>query len=355
VLRAVRSIMKVTNLQKFLGQIPSSVYLSIAVLIFAASNSFTRIVTDIGAHNLIDGRNPISLCNVLFVGNICALGLMIPLFYRDWKPNTLKAITRKNWIGLTITSILTGAIAPALTFTALGSTNVANIVLIGRIEPILTLTLSVVLLGLRVDAWTVAGSLVSFAGVVVAVLLGGAGKMMTMAGFQIGTGEIFVAIAAVIGSISNINAKFQLQSIPLGIFTIYRNFIGTVIFFFLANILYGVEHFADVWSPLLWRWMLLYALVIAVIGRLCWLLGLKKSTPTELNLATLVNPILTIFIAYLILGQIPTLAQYWGLGLLIIGAVLSFVGNLQQEKINRRAPKPTATEKMDMIPGFKGV
>lgn len=343
------------NLQKFLDRIPSSIYLAIAVLIFAASNSFTRIVTDIGQHNLIDGRNPISLCNVLFVGNICALGLMIPLFYRDWKPSILKAITRKDWIGLTITSILTGAITPALTFTALGNTNVANVVLIGRIEPILTLVLSVVLLGLRVDGWTVAGSLVSFAGVVVAVLLGGAGKMMTMGGFQIGTGEIFVAIAAVITSISNINAKFQLQSMPLGIFTIYRNFIGTVIFFLLASILYGVEHFADVWTPFLWRWMLLYALVIAVIGRLCWLLGLKKSTPTELNLANLLNPILTIFMAYLILGQIPTLAQYRGLALLIIGAILSFVGNLQQGKINRQVPKPTTMEKMDMITGFKGV
>jgi len=208
---------------------------------------------------------------------------------------------------------------------------------------------------LRVDGWTIAGSLVSFAGVVVAVLFGGAGKTIAMAGFQIGAGEIFVAIAAVIASISNINAKFQLQSIPLGIFTIYHNLIGTVIFFLIAIILYGVEHFADAWSPLLWRWMLLYALVIVVIGKLCWLLGLKKSTLTELNLATLLNPILTILMAYLILNQIPTLAQYWGLGLLILGAILSFVGNLQQEKINRQAPKPTAIEKMDMIPGFKGV
>ncbi len=59
--------------------------------------------------------------------------------------------------------------------------------------------------------------------------------------------------------------------------------------------------------------------------------------------------------SYLILGQIPTLAQYRGLALLIIGAILSFVGNLQQGKINRQVPKPTTMEKMDMITGFKGV
>lgn len=347
--------MKINNIQKILDRTPSSIYLAIAVFIFASSNSLTRILNDIGFHNLIDGRNPISLCNVLFVGNICALGLMIPIFYRDWNPTVLKSITRKNWISLTITSILTGAVAPALTFTAIGNTNIANIVLIGRIEPILTLVLSVWLLGLRLDGWTIAGALASFGGVVVAILLGGAGKMMTMAGFQIGTGEILVAIAAVISSVSSVNNKMQLQSIPLGIFTIYRNLLGTVIFFIIANILYGKEHFADAFSPLLWRWMLLYALVIVVIARLCWLMGLKRATPTELNLANSGNPILTIFMAYLILGQVPTLAQYYGLSLLIIGVILSFIGNLHQEKMKRQASKPTDIEKMDTVTGFRGV
>jgi drug/metabolite transporter (DMT)-like permease len=280
---------------------------------------------------------------------------MIPLFYRDWNPTVLKSLTRKDWISLTVNSIFTGAIAPALMFTAIGNTNIANVVLIGRIEPILTLVLSVWLLGLRLDGWTIAGALASFSGVVVTILLGGAGKMMTMAGFQIGTGEIFVAIAAVITSISSVNNKLQLQSIPLGIFTIYRNLLGTAIFFVIANILYGKQHFADAFSPLLWQWMLLYALAIVVIARLSWLLGLKRATPTELNLATSINPILTIFMAYLILRQVPTLAQYYGLSLLILGVILNFIGILHQEKMKRKPPKLTDIEKMDTPIGFRGV
>lgn len=344
----------IRDIQKKLGQVPSSIYLAIAVFIFAASNSFTKIVVDIGEQNLIDGRNPISLCNVLFVGNLCALGLMLPLFYRDWNSRTLKLLTRKDWTSLTITSIFSGAIAPALIFSALGITNVANVVLIGRIEPILSLILSVWLLGLRVDGWTIAGAIVSFGGVVVSLLLGEVGKTMMMAGHEIGLGELFVAIAAVITSISTVNSKLQLQAIPLGIFTIYRNIVGTVIFFFLASTLYGIDHFADVFSPLLWRWMLLYALVIVVIARLCWLAGLKKATPTELNLATLLNPILSIFLAYLILGQIPSFAQYWGLSLLIVGVILSFIGNLYQEKMKQLAAT-SSIEKMDLPVGFRGM
>ena len=179
--------------------------------------------------------------------------------------------------------------------------------------------------------------------------------MMTMAGFQIGTGEIFVAIASVITAISSVTNKLQLQSIPLGIFTIYRNLLGTVIFFVIANIFYGKEHFADAFTPLLWQWMLLYALVIVVIARLCWLEGLKKATPTELNLATSLNPILSIFMAYVILSQVPTLAQYYGLSLLIIGVILNFIGNQHQGKMKQKVAKSTDIEKMDTAIGFRGM
>jgi drug/metabolite transporter (DMT)-like permease len=345
----------VNGVHKILMGLPSSIYLGIAVLIFASSNSLTRKIVEIGQAHAVNGRNPISLCNVLFVGNICALGLMTVIFYRDWKPKTLKALTRKDWISLTITGILSGAIAPALIFDALGHTNVTNIVLIGRIEPILTLVLGVWLLGLRVNFWAGAGSVISLAGVIVTAFLGSSGQTMTMAGFQIGTGEIFVALAAIIGSISTVVGKLQLQSIPLGIFTIYRNILGTVIFFLLANFLYGLNHFAEVLSPFLWEWMIVYAAIIVVTGQLCWLAGLKNASSTELNLANLLNPIAAIVMAYLILGEAPTLAQYLGGSLLLVGIVFGFVGNLYQAKINRELVKPSPREVMEMAIGFRGV
>jgi hypothetical protein len=59
--------------------------------------------------------------------------------------------------------------------------------------------------------------------------------------------------------------------------------------------------------------------------------------------------------AYLILRQVPTTAQYWGLSLLIIGAILSFIGNLYQEKLNHSIPKQTAMEKMETPVGYKGL
>ena len=340
--------MKIINIQKFLERTPSSIYLALAVLIFASSNSVTRKIVAIGKQNLIDGRNPISLCNVLFVGYICAFGLMALIFHQDWKI--------KNWISLTVMGILSGAIAPSLIFTALEQTNVTNIVLIGRIEPILTLILSVWLLGASVNAWTIAGSLVSFAGVAVTALLTTSNsKKMMKGGFTIGTGEILVAIASAIVSISTIVSKMQLRAIPLGIMTLYRNALGTVIFFIIANLLYGTKHFTDVLSPFVWQWMLVYASVIVVTGQICWLAGLKNATSTELNLASLFNPIIAIIMAYLILAEVPTQAQYLGGSLLLIGFIFSFIGNRYQTKISRELKKPNLPEAEEMMGGFRGV
>lgn len=62
----------ITNISKFSQKIPGQIYLLLAIIIFGASNSITKQLTEIGATKF-PGENPISFCNVLFVGNICAL------------------------------------------------------------------------------------------------------------------------------------------------------------------------------------------------------------------------------------------------------------------------------------------
>jgi drug/metabolite transporter (DMT)-like permease len=120
-------------------------------------------------------------------------------------------------------------------------------------------------------------------------------------------------------------------------------------------VLYGAVHFTDVLSPLLWQWMLIYAAVIVVIGQICWLAGLKNATSTELNLASLFNPIIAIIMAYLILAEVPTQAQYLGGSLLLIGFIFSFIGNRYQTKISQKLKKPNLPEAEEMMGGFRGV
>lgn len=77
---------------------------------------------------IIGGRNPISLWNVLFVGNLCALILLIVIYGRQWNRATLKQLSTKDWVSLRAVAILSGAIASGLIFQALALTNVNNVI-----------------------------------------------------------------------------------------------------------------------------------------------------------------------------------------------------------------------------------
>ncbi|MBE9125491.1 MULTISPECIES: DMT family transporter [unclassified Coleofasciculus] len=334
-------------------RIPGRAYLLLSVLIFAAANSVTRRLTEIGEQNPINGRNPISFCNVLFVGNLCALAALILVYGRQLNFQSLKQLSKKDWLGLIGVATLSGALAPALIFMALDLTAVNNVVLIGRIEPPLILALSILLLGERVNFWVIVGAIVAFVGVALTVLLQESGEtMMPMMGFQVGLGELLAAGGAISSAIATLISKVTLRNIPLGIFSIIRTLIGTIIFFVVVLVLFKPSHFIDVFSPLLWQWMLIYGAVIVVGGQLCLFAGLKKSTASEVSLANSFSPIAGILAAYLILGEVPTAAQYMGGAAIVVGIILNQVGVVRQNAETRQVRQ---AQEQDVDMGFEGV
>jgi drug/metabolite transporter (DMT)-like permease len=254
-------------------------------------------------------------------------------------------------------ALLAGVLAPSLIFDALSRTMVNNVILIGRLEPPLTLALAIWLLKERTNRWEILGAIVSFIGVIVTIALQSQGESTPPVGL-IGLGEILTAIAAVALAVSSIISKVRLNSIPVGIFTIVRTALGTVIFFFAALYLYGSQHFMDAFSPFLWKWMLVYGAIIVAVGQSFWLSGLKRSSATEASLASAFNPIAAILAAYLILGEAPTLAQYIGGTIILGGIALGQVGvwhKYIREKAGVKADKESHPRKMESGIGFKGI
>lgn len=336
-------------------QASGRLYLMIAIVIFGAANAVTRKLTDLGASNLIDGRNPISFCNVLFVGNVCALILLFLIYQKQWRKPVLNQISRRQWLTLTVIAVLSSAVVPTLIFTALSITSVNNVILIGQIDTPLVLALSVLFLGERVNGWVVAGAIVAFVGVALTVLIQPVGEQtMTMGmGFQIGLGELLTLLAAIFKAISNLISKISLQHTPLGIFNVYRMLVGTVVFFVATTVLYGPEHFMDVTAPVLWQWMLIYAAVIVVGGQLAWFKGLKLSSASEISLATAFTPIAGVLAAFLVLGELPTLGQYIGGAVIMVGIGLNQIG---VKRLNQTAVSmPSVPEAMGEDVAFKGV
>ena len=338
-------------------RVTPQIYLWLAISIFGAANSVTRKLIEIGARHFQSDRNPISLCNVLFVGNLCALLVLLIIYWRQVQPVMLKRLSKQEWLGLIIVATLAGAIAPSLIFQALAVTNVNTVVLLGRLEPPLTLLLSVWLLSERVNFWEILGASIAFIGVILIIFLSPILQGVTNFSLMVGMGEIFTITAAIALATATILGKIVLSQVPLGIFSIFRTAWGTIIFFFAALLLYGDRHFMDVASPFLWEWMLIYGSVIVVLGQTFWITGLRATSLSEASLVSSFTPIAGILAAYFILGEVPTLAQYLGGGVIVIGVFLSQIGIQKKHFIhtNRQIHSAQKQQEIENSMGFKGI
>jgi drug/metabolite transporter (DMT)-like permease len=332
-------------------------YLWFAVFIFGASSAVTRKLNQIGAQHSMNGHNPISLCNVLFVGNLCALLALIVIHGKQWNRVNLRQISKLGWLSLVIVTFLGGAIAPALIFQALALTQVNSVVLVGRLEPPLTLALSIWILRERASRWEILGAIVAFIGVFLTIFLQPSPHMMYLGIARIGVGELFAAIGAIALAISTIISKKQLSQLPLGIYGIFRTALGTLIFFYLALAVYGSRHFMGVFSPFLWQWMLFYGFVIVVLGQSFWIRGLRLSTVAIASLVSSFTPIISAIAAYWILGEVPSQAQYIGGSVIAIGLLLSQVSIHQDSRVRDNHQKLRLSDRMKIEAGmgFKGI
>lgn len=177
-----------------------------------------------------------------------------------------------------------------------------------------------------------------------------------MGGFGLGIGELLAVTASVAIATSTIISKKHLSHIPLGIYSIFRTALGTVIFFFIALILYGRDHFAGVLSPFLWQWMFLYSGLIVVLGQSFWIKGLKTSTASA-SLVSSFGLLVGIIAAYLILGEAPTQPQYIGGSLILVGIFLSQVGTRRQtfSIASNKVSSIPAQQQVETGMGFKGI
>jgi drug/metabolite transporter (DMT)-like permease len=330
----------------------------VAILIFGASSAVTRKITEIGAHHFMGGQNPISLCNVLFVGNLCALVVLVLIHRRQWNRQTLGRLSQREWIGLGCVAILSGALAPGLIFQALALTPVTTVVLIGRLEPPLTLILSIWLLDDRVNRWELMAAISAFIGVALTILLQPAkAPMMQLSGFHIGLGEFWAVCGAIALAISTIIGKKRLARVPMGIFSVVRTGLGTAIFFIVALVLYGHDHFRGAFSPFLWEWMVLYGVLIVVVGQSFWLTGLRASSISTASIIASFAPIAGILAAYLILGETPTSAQYIGGSVILLSLIIGQVGIRRKaaHSAKARVLKVEMEQAIAAKIGFKGI
>ncbi|MEM9092313.1 MAG: DMT family transporter [Cyanobacteria bacterium P01_F01_bin.53] len=339
--------MTATDTNKDQGLMMGIIFAWVAVLIYASSNSIVTLLTNVGQENLVNGRNAITFCNLLFLGSLISLVPMIFFFHRDWTKENLSKLKKSDWMFLTLSALLSSALTPGLFFFALEHTSVTNVVLIGRIDPPLFLLAAAFFLREELDLWALVGGLVALVGAVVMIMLKDGG-----ADFMFGKGEIAAALATLSFIASTIVTRIGLKGVPLGIFSIYRTALGTLIYFFWAMYLFGAYHFQDLLEPVVLKWIWVYAIIVIIIGQFAWNIGLKRARAGDVALATSFSPLAGIFIAMVLLGEDPGSGLVPGALVIVAG-----IGIAQFGRIKRARAEKLAQEKALELEGsvnFKG-
>jgi len=304
----------------------------VAVLIFAAGNSIVSLLAEIGSQNRVMGRNVITYCNLLFVGSLMSIVPMSFMFWREWTMENLRKLTRFNWMILTLSAFLSSALTPGLFFYALEHTTVTNVVLVGRIEPPLFVLAAWLILREEFEPWAFAAGLVALCGAVLMLWLNSGG------GFEIGKGEIGALLATLSYIASTLVARTGLRGIPLGIYAIYRTVLGTIFYFFLAIYLFGPLHFQDVFHPLVWEWVWIYALIVVIGGQFAWALGLKYARSGDVSLATSFSPLAAILIAMILLGEDPGAGLVPGGAIILLAIGIGQYGRIRSRRTREDCP-----------------
>jgi len=305
----------------------------LAVLVYASSNTIVTLLVELGRENpLPSGRNAITYCNLLFLGSLMSVLPMVVVFRGDWTRANLAKLSRRDWGFLTVSAFLSSALTPGLFFYALEHTTVTNVVLVGRIEPPLFLLATWLFLNESLNKWAMTAGLLALVGAVVILAMRGDDALL-----RFGTGEMAAAAATLSFIASTIVTRSGLRNVPLGIFSIYRTVLGTVLYFFLAIYLFGPAHFQDLFAPIVIKWTWVYAIVVIVIGQFSWNLGLKYARSGDVSLATSFSPVAAILFAMLLLNEDPGPGLVPGALIVLVAIAIGQFGRRKGRESKRRA------------------
>ena len=270
--------------------------------------------------------HPISFCNVLFVGNLCA-ALTVGFWFgfgsilRDFR-----ALRRKAQIGLLLNGCL-ATLLSALIFLGLRDTSVTNAVLLGRLGPVLFALAGAAVLGKRIRWLEWFGFSLIAVGVVAIAL--------KTSNFQTNRGDLLILLSTLVFALSSlVNQLMVAKTATLRVVVFTRNFLSSIIFFVIAMKLFGPTHFGDAFSGRLWIIMGIYALIVIVCAQFLWYAAVNSLDSRIIGRLTVMSPIFGVAYAFILNGERPSRIQLLTLLVVIIGVAIASAG-----KSESREPK----------------
>lgn len=228
---------------------------------------------------------------------------------REWR-----ALPRKAWL-LTIVSGIFLALHFYAWITALSLTSVAAAVVLVTTSPLFVALISYIFFKERLSLAMLLGMLVAFvgSGVIAWGDLSDAASHYVLGDLLALIGALMVAIYMLIGR--RVRAKLSLLGY---IFPVYGVAALTLL---LLSLLSGMP--LGGYPPESWLWIGLLALIPQILGHSSFNWALGHLSATYVALATLAEPLASTLLAWVVLGEPPTLFAVLGGGLILFGLLVS--------------------------------
>ena len=270
-------------------------------------------------------EHPISFCNILFIGNLCAALVVGFWFGFGTILRDLQMIPPKALVGLILNGLL-ATLLSSLIFLGLQHTSVTNAVLLGRLGPVLFALAGALILKKTIKPLEWFGFTMIAAGVIAIAL--------KTSDFQVNRGDFLILLSTIVFAASSLVNKLLVSkaaSVPVVVFT--RNFLSSVIFFMIAMRLFGPHHFSDAFSGQLWIIMAIYALIVIVFAQMLWYASFESLDSRTIGRLTVLSPIFGVSYAFVFNGERPSQIQIATLIVIILGVLISSLGGQNKKEL----------------------
>jgi drug/metabolite transporter (DMT)-like permease len=166
------------------------------------------------------------------------------------------------------------------------------------------------------------------------IALGVLATVFSGTGFRVLEGDWLILGSAVVYAAVTALSKRLLVHLDLPGLVFARNFFSAIVFFVLANVIYGPDHFAEAFYGPLWIIMVVYALVVIVTAQFAWFRSLSLLTPSTIAKWTVMTPVLAMSYAFLINGEEPGRTQLVALSFVTLGILVSNVGKFTPKGVS---------------------
>lgn len=298
----------------------------------AARPALISLLITTGAQLSSAVPHPISFCNVLFIGNLCAALTVGAWFGFGHIMASLRKLPMRVLFGLFLNGCL-ATLLSTLIFLGLAETTVTNAVLLGRLGPVLFAVGGAILLKKKVAAMEWFGFGLIVVGVIAIAL--------RTSQYQINRGDIFILLSTIAFAASSLTNQLMVgKAAPVSVVVFSRNFVSAACFFVIALRIFGPGHFGDAFSGPLWLMMSVYALVVIVMAQFLWYKAVNQLDSRVVGRLTVLSPIFGVTYGFILNGERPSSIQMLTLLLVIAGVVISALGRSQRTAVQKESGGP---------------